>query len=725
MARNKPDFSGYATKNDIRCTDGRIIRRNAFVDDDGQSRPLVWQHLRNDPENILGHCDLENRPDGVYAYGYFNDTPNAQLVKTALQHGDLNSLSIYANQLKQVGSEVLHGAIKEVSIVLAGANEGAKIDNIAIAHGDGSYTDTEDEAVITYGSQLDTADNSLSHADEEESDDSEDGETVRDVFNTLTDKQKTVVYAMLAAVAEGQGADKEVAQSDDEGEDFEMKKNVFDSATPTKEGQTLSHGEFMEIVEDAKKCGSLKQAFIEHKAEVADGTPGIDYGVANLDLLFPEYQAVRNTPDIIKRDDEWVSTVISGTNKTPFARIKNLWFDITADAARARGYIKGHLKKEEVVKLAKRQTGPTTIYKKQRLDRDDIIDITNFDIVAWLKTEMQSMLREEIARAILIGDGRPEALPDGKVNPDKIDEECIRPIYKENELYAYHIEADMSSDDANKRYKDLIDQIFLSMADYKGSGSPTFFTTRYHHIMLRKVHDGIDRRLYNSDSELASAMGVGGIVDVPVLENMANDEGKNLIGIIVNLKDYTVGTNRGGQTAFFDDFDIDYNQYSYLYETRLSGALTRVDSAIIVDEIKRPPLAYKLEPEGAEQNLLDGDKTAADVQKDVVITANNIDGKLLYTKNFTEWSAGMQEGHYLALKFTKTGTAADAKIAIQLTNSKVDKGWKDLDEDGQLVLFIHDEMIQRLKVRISSATAKDSKIVVYDLSGLQLLPEEK
>lgn len=554
------DFGGYATKNNIRCSDGRTIRRDAFKHNDGQTVPLVWQHLHNDPGNILGHAMLENREDGVYAYCKFNDTSAGVNAKELVEHGDITQLSIYANELKQNGSDVIHGSIKEVSLVLAGANRGAVIDNLAIQHSDGSIIESDDEAII-YGAEL-------SHAEGT-------GETLQDIFNTLNEKQKNMVYAMLGYLAD---EDDEVEHSDDEeeGDYYIMKNNTFEGSN-NEPKNTLSHSEFKAICQEAidGKADSLRDVFLAHAAtaEMPNGQSGVDYGITDIEYLFPEYRDVRDTPDMLKRDDAWVASVIGGTNKTPFSRIKTSVVDVTADVARARGYKKGHLKKEEVIKMAKRVTGPTTIYKKQRLDRDDIIDITSMDVVSFLKKEMQMMLREEIARAILFSDGRDIA------SEDKINEESIRPIYKEDELYAYHIEHDLTDGDYGK----LIDSIALSLVDYKGSGSPTFYTSKRIHLRMKMVKDSTGRKLYNSDSELADALGVSSIVEVPLVDEITSSDGKPLIGIIVNLRDYTVGTNRGGETTFFDDFDIDFNQYKYLYETRLSGALTRYDSAVIIE----------------------------------------------------------------------------------------------------------------------------------------------
>lgn len=577
MKPDKYDFCGYATKNDVKCSDGRIICRDAFKDDSGKTVPLLYQHLHDDPTNVLGHAVLENREDGVYAYCIFNNSEKAQVVKELVRHKDLDSLSIYANRLKQSGERVVHGVIRELSIVLAGANPKATIENISLAHADGSPAgELEDEAIIKANIILDDSEDDIEHADSDES------KTVGEVFNTLTDEQKEAVYSMLLDVA-GDG----IEHSDEGGED--MKENVFEKHEKTDKN-TLSHDAIKSILQDARdsKASSLKELFmaaegaekfLAHAAseDMPNGEPGVDYGIRDIDFLFPEYRNVRNEPDMIKREDAWVAGVIAGTHKTPFSRIKTMTVDVTDDAARARGYKKGHLKKEEVIKLAKRVTGPTTIYKKQRLDRDDIIDITDFDVVSWLKKEMQMMLREEIARAILLGDGRDPA------SDDKINEENIRPIYKENEAYAYHVDVDLGDED-NAAYISLVEQIAESMLDYKGSGSPVLYTTKKHHFKMKRVKDQLGRRIYQSEQDLLDELGVTRIVEVEPMEGVKDsDTNKDLVGIIVDLRDYTIGTNRGGQTTFFDDFDIDFNQYVYLYETRFSGALTRIDSAVIIE----------------------------------------------------------------------------------------------------------------------------------------------
>lgn len=554
----KYDFSGYATKNDLKCTDKRTIRKDAFKEDDGKIVPLVWQHMHNDPANVLGHAKLENREDGVYCYGFLNETESGKNAKELLKHGDIKSMSIWANQLVQKGNDVIHGVIKEVSLVLSPANPGAVIDNLSIAHADGSVTDLDDEAIINYNLQPSFNNGQLEHKD----DGDEDDETIGDIFNTLNEKQKNAVYYMLSQALEG-----EEVQHGEEGEN-NMKVNVFDKGKKKDDQEkTLSHSDFMEIVEDAKKCGSLKESFLAHAQE---------YGIENIDILFPDAKTVTNPPDFIKRDTEWVSSVLNGVRHSPFSRIKSTAADITADEARARGYVKGNLKKEEVIKLLKRVTTPTTIYKKQKLDRDDIIDITDLNVVTWLKAEMRMMLDEELARAILIGDGREAD------SEDKINEENIRPIWKDEDMYSHHVTVDADTEpDA------LIEAIIRARKEYKGSGSPAFYTTTEVLIDMLLLKDKIGRRLYSTQAELTSALGVSKIVEVPVMEGqtrVVDGETRELIGLVVNLKDYTAGADKGGEVSMFDDFDIDYNQYKYLIETRCSGTLTHPKSALVFEK---------------------------------------------------------------------------------------------------------------------------------------------
>ena len=566
MGVKNPDFSGYVTKNDLKCTDGRIIRKDAFKHCDGKIVPLVWQHMHTDPDNVLGRIRLENRNDGVYGYGYFNNTPKAKNAKELVQHEDITSMSIWANELSQNGSDVLHGDIKEVSLVLAGANPGARIDNIAIAHADGSEYIDDTEAIISSGLNFDTEDeeknDKIEHAEGEE--------TLGDVFNTLTDKQKETIYAMIAQVASGEG----IEQSDDleEGGNY-MKHNVFEG-TDRVEGENrpvLTHSQIKEIFEDAQRCGSLKESVLAHVQS---------YGIENIDYLFPDAKTVTQTPDFIKRNTEWVQRVLNGAKHSPFSRIKSTAADITADKARAKGYVKGNLKKEEVIKLLKRITTPTTIYKKQKLDRDDIIDITDFNVVTWLKSEMRLMLNEELARAVLVGDGREAE------DEDKINEENIRPIWTDNDMYAIHVIIDSTVDNEGE-----MEAILRAMDDYEGTGSPVLFTTQSKLTDYLLLKDKVGRRYYTTKAEVAAALGVSDIVTVPVMKGLSrtlSDETTNvdLLGIIVNMGDYNIGADKGGELSMFDDFDIDYNQYKYLMETRCSGALIHPHSAVVVEKKK-------------------------------------------------------------------------------------------------------------------------------------------
>lgn len=569
------DFSGWATRNNLKCSDGRTIRKDAFKDNNGQKVPLVWNHQHNEPFNILGHALLENREEGVYAYCTFNDTEAGQNAKQLVEHGDVSALSIYANQLKQHGGDVIHGSIREVSLVLAGANPGAFIDSI-ICHGE----ESEEEAIIYTGEDI-----YLSHADNEEMKEEKpmedtkkvenktDNKTVKDVFDTLTEEQKTVVYALIGQALESAGATDENDENDDE-EDNNMKHNVFDQ-DEMMQGNALSHSDMEEIFSDAKRTGSLKEAFLAHNAT---------YGIDQIDTLFPEPKSMNTPPDFIKRDTNWVAGVINGVHHTPFSRIKSMFANITEDEARAKGYIKGKLKKEEVFTLLKRTTTPTTIYKKQKLDRDDIIDITDFDVVAWIKSEMRMMLDEEIARAILVGDGRLTS------DDDHINETNIRPIWKDDDLYTIKtkITVGASATDDDKA-KAVIKAAVKSRKNYKGSGNPVLYTTEDFLTNCLLLEDTQGYRLYKSEQDVATAMRVSRIVTVPVMENLTRTDSESkertLVGIIVNLNDYNVGADKGGAVNMFDDFDIDYNQQKYLMETRCSGALIKPYSAIALEMV--------------------------------------------------------------------------------------------------------------------------------------------
>lgn len=582
------DFSGWATRNDLKCSDGRVIRRDAFKHDDGIKVPLVWNHQHNDPRNVLGHAWLENRPEGVYTYGFFNDSESGEIGKILVKHGDICALSIYANQLQQRGCDVLHGEIREVSLVHAGANPGAFIDSM-LKHGE----DSDDEAIIYTGMPLylshsdadkqeDKADNgekketSEKKDDPEKKTDSDEEKTVADVINSMTEEQKNVMYAMIGRAMDDQGeSDPESEDNNDDdskGGTNTMKHNVFDKDDRQKEnvlvhsdGSEVSSEEISTIFGDIKRYGSLKDSVLAH-------------GIDNVDYLFPDAQTLANTPEFIQRDTGWVKKVMSGVHHTPFSRIKSIFADITEDDARAKGYFKGKLKKEEVFGLLKRTTTPTTVYKKQKMDRDDVVDITDFDVVAWLKSEMRMMLDEELARAYLIGDGRLAS------SDDKINEQNIRPILKDEELYTIQATVSVqSSATEDDKAREFIRTAIKARKNYKGSGQPTLYTTEDILTDCLLLTDTTGRDLYTDVAQLAKKLRVKEIVTVPVMEGVNGKNGGALMGIIVNLADYNVGADRGGAVNMFDDFDIDYNQQKYLIETRCSGALIKPYSAIALE----------------------------------------------------------------------------------------------------------------------------------------------
>lgn len=601
MSRNY-DFAGWATKNDIRCSDGRTIRHGAFADQDGSIVPLVWMHNHNDVNEVLGHAALENRPEGVYAYCTFNGTEGAQNAKELVRHGDVCALSIWANQLQQNGGDVIHGSIKEVSLVLAGANRGAVIDAVMM-HGELSDEEAE-MRFVGYG------DLELSHADVKEDEEVAEekksgGKTVGDIYNAMSDDQKKVVAIigeqMVRDALEDSNKKSDTNEADDEDDDAEgadnnftkggneMKHNVFEGATATN---TLSHDDMKQIFSNAKKMGSLKAA-VEDSVEngvlahadyegMTAATGSQTYGFNDPDFLFPDAKVINSTPEFIKRETNWVDEVMSATHHTPFSRVKSVFADITEDEARAKGYIKGKLKKEEVFSLLKRTTEPQTIYKKQRLDKDDIDDITDFNVVAWLKAEMQLMLREETARAFLIGDGRLTS------DDDKIKEDHIRPVYNDSDLFTVKVPVEVAADATDDvKAKALMKATIKARKLYKGSGNPTFFSTEDELTNMLLIENGIGERLYKSEAEVATAIRAKKVTTVEVMEGLeiSISDGSSstkypVAGVMVNLADYNVGTNGGAKTDFFDDFDIDYNQYKYLYETRMSGALIKPFSAL-------------------------------------------------------------------------------------------------------------------------------------------------
>lgn len=609
------DFAGWATRVNLECSDGRIIRKNAFEHCDGLTVPLCWNHAHNNPEEILGHALLESRDEGVYAYGKFNDTDAGQNAKLLVQHGDITQLSIYANKLKQQGPNVVHGMIREVSLVIAGANPGAYIESV-LMHGEDSYeegsiftgedfeyvkplfhadepkkgeekmaetnnkpaegeetvadvlktlNEKQMKAVYALIGQIaeDAANGELKQSDDEYAiEHADDEETVEDVLNTFNEKQKTVLYALIGQVLE----EKNAAGNENEGGNDNMKHNVFDNETNNTE--VLSHSEMNEIFADAQRCGSLKDAVLAH-------------GITDIDLLFPDAQSIDAEPGFIKRDEDWVAKVLAGVHQSPFARVKSVFADITADEARAKGYTKGGKKVDEVFKLLKRVTNPTTVYKKQKLDRDDLLDITDFNVIPWMKGELRMMLNEELARAYLIGDGR------STVSEDKINEDCIRPIWKMEDLFTVKVAIDVTEETtAEDRAKAFITACVKSRKDYQGSGNPSMFMPEDLLTDCMLLEDKMGRVLYDTVEKLAARLRVKEIIPVPVMENQtrtAESFKYELGGIYVNLKDYNVGTNKGGEINMFDDFDIDYNQYKYLMETRCSGTLTKPYSAVAIE----------------------------------------------------------------------------------------------------------------------------------------------
>ena len=793
MGRATYDFSGWATRNDLKCSDGRTIRKDAFKHNDGQTVPLVWNHDHNDPMNVLGHALLENRDEGVYAYCSFNDTPAGNTAKEIVRHGDVISLSIYANQLKQYGNDVIHGAIREVSLVLAGANPGAFIDavmvhgelsddsaiiyngveglslshtvsnapddppameeqkvetapveekprkaskmkqtNKELAHAEDEEVEedeedtgetvkdvfdtlTEKQKKVVYaliGQAIEDAKggksaehSALSHADEEDDEDDEedaeddgDGETVADVFNTLSKKQKTVVYALIGqAIEDAKKGNNKSDDKDEESEgDNEMKHNVFDNDERTAD--VLSHSEMQEIFADAKKCGSMREAVLSH-------------GIENLELLFPDAKNITDTPQFINEPDEWVAKVMNGVRKTPFSRIKTLFADITEPEARARGYIKGHRKIEEVFGLLKRVTTPTTVYKKQKLDRDDVVDITDFDVVNWLKVEMRGKLNEELARAFLVGDGRNGA------SEEKINEDNIRPIWTDDDLFTIKKAISVASNaTADARAKAFIRAAIKARKNYRGTGTPTLYASEDIITDCLLMEDGIGHVVYDSEAKLATALRVKEIVSVPPMEGLyREDDGKtfSLLGIIVNLADYNVGADKGGAVNMFDDFDIDYNQMKYLIETRCSGALIKPFSAIALE------LTYSaiLDMEAEDPTTTILGKAVSALQSDVIVNDKFVKGTLHYVTGYTGFSQNeaLQSGNYLALKFeTSTGSTT----TVQLIGATDNPNPVTLDSDKNIVLRITDKNKQKIKV--VTTLGDDVVTKMYSLTALTL-----
>ena len=568
-------FSGYATKAGLECADGRVIHKSAFKHNDGQTVPLVWQHMHNDPSNILGHALLEHRDDGVYAYCTFNGTDSGEQAKALVEHGDIKALSIHANQLKEKGKNVLHGMIREVSLVLAGANPGAFIENVSIQHSDGSSETMDNEAIIYHDGDIDLEEIEIDLGDLVHDDD--DGETIGDIFSTLNAKQRDVVYALISQALEGDDDDDDVEHSDDDEENLthneggkdDMKKNIFDNSENTEVG-TLTHAQFKTILNTAEKVGSLKEAILSHAQE---------YGIEDIDVLFPDAKMLSKDPEWLKREDDWVSGVLKAAGKTPFSRVKSVFADMDIDTARAKGYITGDEKKEVYFKAAKRVTTPQTVYVKQKLDRDDILDVTDFDVVAMVRFQLRTLLDEELAQAIIIGDGR-EADDQHKINEDN-----IRPVWKEDDLYC--VKETLTTDED---FAKMVEEIAFTHHNYKGSGSPVLYTTPAIHTRMLWIKDLNQRRIYENDASLAAALRVSRIEEIPQMDEKfrvvgegEEEETRKLMAIKVNLRDYNIGADKGGQVASFDDFDIDFNQYKYLMETRVSGALTKAKCAQVFE----------------------------------------------------------------------------------------------------------------------------------------------
>ena len=781
MPNNRPyDFAGWATVNNVKCTDGRTIRRNAFIENDGETVPLVFQHQHNDPENVLGHCLLENRDEGVYCYGWFNRNPKAQATKESLGNGDLDALSIYANQLVQHGGDVVHGQIREVSIVLTGANKMARIENLTFAHSDGTYDTDDEEALICMGEGSIAE---LYHGDSDEEDETMDFD---EILDGMTEEQRALVEAAYAqgqqdVIDEIEGEDEEDIEDeldeedeDEDEEDFEdeldeddddedmdpedyeddeeyddddeeydyalaqsmfggndMKRNIFEGDESVAQGNTLSHAETEAIFNDAKKGGSLRESVLAHTAE---------YGIDQIDWLFPDYKNLNNPPEFIKRDTGWVAGVMAAVHHTPFSRIKSMFADITEDEARALGYIKGNRKKEEVFTLLKRTTDPQTIYKKQKLDRDDVIDITDFDVVAWIKGEMRIMLDEEIARAILIGDGRNPA------SDDKISELHIRSIWKDDDLFS--IKVKVTAETGVAHAKSIIKKIIKARAQYRGSGNPNFYTTESVLTEMLLLEDGIGHFLYPTKQALATALRVNDIITVPVFEQagtrsetvgMVTKE-YDLLGIIVNLKDYNVGADKGGSVNMFDDFDIDYNQQKYLIETRCSGALTKPFSALIIETEHTSPAFLDIEPsmpqkpwQKSASNPFSGlavvaepssatvyGVSVANIQTGVDFGSGSVTGT---SKKISDgsvwdsgtWGSGEDTGNFLAMKVV--GIPEGATAFIELVGGKYGPVALDPSEDYMAVCRVDNN---NQKIKLTAVLGNYAETKIYTMNKLVL-----
>ena len=711
----KPDFAGWATVYNVKCSDGRTLKNGSFKDCDNLKVPIVYNHDHQNIDSVLGHAYLEERPNrGVYAYCYLNDTENGKMAKEMVKHGDIAALSIYANKLKENAGNVYHGMIREVSLVLASANPKAFIDTV-LTHSD-PETD-EWEAEMYFGEPIDN-DPVIEHsedtppakeepkkeekqmADEEK----KDGRTIGDVFNEFTDEQKQVVYAIVGqAVAEAE--EKWKSQGAGNGGNEDMKHNVFDNEDYENDIHVLTHSEIADMFKDAKTTGSLRQAVLEHTD---------DYGIENIDYMFPEAKQVPGgDPIFIKREDDWVTKVMSGVSKNPFSRIKSLFADITEEEARAKGYIKGHYKKEEVFTLLKRTTEPTTVYKKQKIDRQDVIDITDFDVVALIKKEMKMMYNEECARAILVGDGRPTS------SEDHIDETHVRPIWKEEDLFAVKVDVNVAAGSTDAvRAKTFINTCIKSRKLYKGSGNPSLYTTEDLVTECLLLEDGFQHKLYKNEQELATTLRVKEIITVPVMEGLSREDGKgntkNLMGIIVNLVDYKVGTDRGGELTMFDDFDIDFNQMKYLMEGRFSGALVKPFSALVLEE----SVSVTLTVNPTDPSTTRYGKEVDDLQSNIEINegSRQIVGTLRYVTGYTGYSGDpdLQSGNYLALDFA--ATPADSVITVEVIGGASEGNPITVDE-GYCVFRIAD---RKQKIKVVSTNGDNIIERTYGLGSLKL-----
>lgn len=721
------DFSGWATKNDVLCADGRVIKRNAFKDCDGKEVPVVWNHNHSDPDMCLGHALLQNRDEGVYAYVKLNDdTDGGKQVKSLVKHGDIKSLSIFANNLKHKGNEVWHGVIRELSVCLSGANRDAVIDCVLCHAEDHAFDDSgvviyagDENPIIMHsdenGDILDEYDDYEYVDDEVEDDtDDEDGDefahsepmTVQDVIGTMNSDQLKVMAYMIEQAVEETKKDNNVEDGDtvEHSEEEDMKYNVFeDNNEMMNDASVLAHSaDFCgEVINTAMKFGSLKDAVIAHSQE---------YGIEDIDMLFPDARNYTNKPEFISRRMEWVSKVMNGVHTTPFSRIKTIFADITEDEARARGYIKGNRKVEEVFTLLKRETTPTTIYKKQAIDRDDALDITDFSVIEYIKGEMRIMYEEECARAILIGDGRSSLSPD-KVNPNN-----IRPIWTDDDLFTVkQVVPVASSATDSAKAKAIIKNIIKSRKLYKGSGSPSLFVSEDLLADMLLIEDSIGHYLYESVDKLKTILRVSDIVTVPLFEGLSRVDGndtKYLAAILVNLNDYNTGTDKGANISFFDDFDIDYNKNKYLMESRFSGALVKPYSAIVYEIVYN--LTLETDPEDPSTTVLG--KSVSDLQNSVYVHDSSISGNINYVTGYTGFSgdASEQQGNYIALKFASSD---DATVTIQTIGGFHDDRVVELDSDKNAVIRIKSN---REKLKVTTTLGDETISKTYSFSGLKL-----